>query len=513
MKKGKLFIRFFFGLVAAGMFLPAQTTAESRDTIRVALSADPERVDNLRGGQNARPIFDAMHCKLMGDSDPDQPERRILQLAEKVEVAPGGKQVLIRIKKEFYFHNGEPVTAQDVQFTFNQLRDPVNANPIASLVRAVDRVEVVDDQNLVYHFKRPYAAYQDILTMNVLSKKHYETAGDKTFRDKPVGCGPFRFVSRSPGEKVVLEATDQKPWPAAAFKTLEFLTVTDPVTRVAMLTTGEIDLVANIQPHHLSQLKNKSNIKIKKTNMVPSMFVMPMRVSWYPELRDPRLRQAMAHAINRDELVEKLLMGEGYPIYFYTSRIGLDYFPDMTIEYNPEKARKLVKESGYQPGTPITLTYTSTTPNDVMLSQIIQRYLTNIGLTVRLQQLERGVYVTYLRSKDKRIGHLSLSGEPWPADPDFRFTLFYHSKGPYNSYSDRPNHQEFDQLIGRQSIELDPAKRRQLFRKIYEIEAADPQYVGLFGQTMFYAMREDIDYTWLDRSPYLVDLHKIKIRK
>ena len=137
-----LLTRFFFVLVAASLMLPALTSAKSRDTIRVALMADPERVDYLRGGQNARPLWDAMHCRLLGEYDPDQPTQRILQLAEKVEVAPDRKRIVIKMKNGFVFHNGDPVTAHDVLFTYNQLRDPANASPIAPLLRQIGRAHV-----------------------------------------------------------------------------------------------------------------------------------------------------------------------------------------------------------------------------------------------------------------------------------------------------------------------------------------------------------------------------------
>ncbi|MBL7174497.1 MAG: ABC transporter substrate-binding protein [Desulfobacteraceae bacterium] len=511
MKKLGRTIRSIVLSALAGLLITTPIMAKSKDTVRVALNADPERVDYLQGGQNAGPVYRAMHRGLLGEIDPDRPGWRRLELAESVEILPSKKAIKVRIKPGQVFHNGDPVTASDVSFTFKQLIDPANANPIATLLRAVDRIEVIDNQNLIYHFKRPYAPWQDILTTAVLSKKYYEEAGDKKFRQNPVGCGAFRFVSRSLGEKVILEAANQNPELKADFKTMEFLTITDAITRTSMLVTEELDLVLELQPHQLKQLKKESHIKIKKTDQIPSMYSMPMRVSWYPELRDPKLRLAMTHAINRKELVEKLFLGEGYPIYQWTSLTGLDYFSDMKIEHDPEKAKRLVKESGYRPGTPITLTYTSTTPNDIILSQIIQRYLTNIGLTVKLQQLERGVYVTYLRKKDKRIGHLSLSGRPWPADPHIRFILFYRSKAPYCSYTDRPNHKELDRLIVRQATEVDPTKRQKLFRKIYEIEAADPQYVPLFGLNMIYAMNKKIDYTWVSGAPGLVDLHKIQI--
>jgi ABC-type transport system substrate-binding protein len=89
--------------------------------------------------------------------------------------------------------------------------------------------------------------------------------------------------------------------------------------------------------------------------------------------------------------------------------------------------------------------------------------------------------------------------------------LFYRSKAPYCSYTDRPNHKELDRLIARQATQVDPTKRKKLFRKIYEIEAADPQYVPLFGLNMIYAMNKKIDYTWVSGAPGLIDLHKIQI--
>jgi len=487
--------------------------AGSGDEIKVGLIVDPENVNYLKGeGQNSRDVFAAMYQGLLGEVDMKNMGKRKLLLAESVEVMPNKKDIKVIMRKDPKFHNGDPVTAHDVKFTIDQLLDPANMKAAADILEDnLEELEIVDDYTLIYRFYEPYAPWEDIIGLPVVSKKYFEKAGEDKFGKHPVGSGAFRFVERKIGEYVLLEAVENHHDYKPAFKRLKFVTATDPVSRIAMLERGELDLITEITPHQLRGLKRNKNITIKRTDQIPSMFLMPCRVSWFPELKNPKIRQAMSHAINRQEIVDKLFLGEGYPLYVWTTRSGLDFFPDFKTEFDPVKAKKLLKESGYKPGTELTLTYTSATPNGSLLGQVIQKYLTDVGLSVSLNQLERGVYVTYLRAKDKRTGHMSLSGRPWPQDPSSRFFLLLASDGPYCSYNDRPNQKELDDLIAAQAKETDAEKREAIFRKIHEIDFNDPFYIPLFGLNMIYAMNKRIDYTWVDGALFLIKLDEIKM--
>jgi len=139
-----------------------------------------------------------------------------------------------------------------------------------------------------------------------------------------------------------------------------------------MLQTGEIDLIFSILPRDVAQLKENKNIVVKKISDVPSFYGMGTRPRHFPLLKDLKLQAALTHAINRQEIIDKIYLGEGFPLYMYAERSELGFDPNIKIEFNPEKARKLVSESSYK-GTPLILSFSSAVPNSSLIATIIQK--------------------------------------------------------------------------------------------------------------------------------------------
>ena len=132
---------------------------------------------------------------------------------------------------------------------------------------------------------------------------------------------------------------------------------------------------------------------------------------------------AFTYAINRQEIVDKIFLGEGYPMYMFASRSELGYDPSIVYEFNPDRARELVKKSSYKPGTPIILTYTSAIPNAGLVAATIQNYMKDVGVTIKLQKLEAGLQATYARNRDPREGHMSMYAWAGGRDPSTRLLL------------------------------------------------------------------------------------------
>ncbi|MBW1812669.1 MAG: ABC transporter substrate-binding protein, partial [Deltaproteobacteria bacterium] len=364
---------------------------------------------------------------------------------------------------------------------------------------------------LVIRFYDSYAPWRGVLAnVGVTSKQYYEKAGREKFRKHPVGSGPFRFVESKTGEYILLEAVKDHHDYKVAFKTLKMILATDEMTRISMLQAGELDLIHGISPHNIKELKKNSKIRVKENSMTLGFKQLSTKLSWFPEY-NLKLILAMAHAINRKELVDKLYLGHGYPLSLWASKIELGYDPKYEYEYDPEKAKRLLKESGYKPGSEILMTYTKIMPNVGATASAIQKYLSNIGMNVKIRELERGTYVTYFRNKDKRVGFMSLSGTAWAEDPHSRFMAQLRSDGYICPYWTRHNQKEMDDLIDQQAQEMDFPKRIKLIKKIRDINFKDPVSVPLFGTNIIYAMNKRIDYTWPDAAPHFIGLYYIKI--
>ena len=495
------------------------TSVQAKDTIRVGLRYDPSTVNMLELKLATDiPVLLPMHTALMGPH-PETGEW-VNMLAESIEMVDG-KDLKIKLIKSGKFHNGTPVTAHDVKWTYEQCADPQNANILAGPLDEIEEIEVVDDHNLIMRFYEPYAPWRELMWVGICSKKYYEEVGPEKFRKKPLGSGPFRFMERKIGESVTLEITDGYPtYQVGAYKEdppeykrLVFVTVPDDVTRLAMLETGELDLVYEVAPHQLKRLKRNKDVKIKISDHVPSLFGMTALPKTDPVMADRFLGRAIRHAINRQEIVDKIFLGQGYPLFQFTSRSELGYDPKVSYDFDPEKARALLKQSAYKPDQVLTLTYTNMVPNGALVAAVIQKYLKDVGINTKLQRLEEGVAATYTRKRDPRLGHLRLYGWAGGRDPNLRFMLAVLSTSPYATTTDRPRKKEMNQLCRDQARETDVEKRKKMIAGIHKIIGDDSVGTFLFGLNMIYAMRSDMDYTWVPNEGSPVHLQRIKVAK
>ena len=508
----KSFYRFYIVFLIS-FFYFATCFAGNKDEVKIALNADPETINILeyKTSRVLTPFIDAIHQRVLGETDLITGMRK-LELAESVKVMENKKDVLLKLKKGVKFHTGDPLTVHDVKFTIEQCQDPRNANTFAGSLDEIESMEIVDDYTLIFHFYEPFAPWQEVMRVGIASKKYYEKVGRKKFRKNPVGSGPFRFVKRRISEHIILEGVENHPDYNGEFKRIKLMIVTDPVTRVNMLKTGEVDLIYEILPHQIKELKGYNKLTVKSAE-IPSLYYLSIKPSLFPVIKDKNVRLAITHGINRQEIINRIYLKQGYPLYMWANKGELGYDPKIVIEYNPQKARDLLKKSSYKPGTPIYLTYTSAMPNSSIVALMIQHYLKNIGMTVKLQQIEYGAYLTYARDGDKRSGHMALSVFTTVLDPQVRLMMSMISDAAYCYYKDRPNQKKMDDLILAQAAETDPKKRLKILAEIHQINYEDPGNITLYGLNLIYAMNNKIKYSWKGGSPYLRDLYRIKLNK
>jgi ABC-type transport system substrate-binding protein len=197
----------------------------------------------------------------------------------------------------------------------------------------------------------------------------------------------------------------------------------------------------------------------------------------------------------------------------YANVAEYGYDPSVSFDFDPEKAKAYLKESGYKKGTPLTISYASDIPNASLVAASIQKYLKAIGITIKLQKLDVGTMATYAKKQDKRYGAMGLYTWGGTRDPSLRMQLTLNSKGMYAAYPNRYNKDEMDALIKKQGQEMDHETRLEQLAEIHKIWVEDPGSIVLFGLDMIYAMRNRIDFSWTPNEPNLANVHKIKIVK
>jgi len=483
----------------------------AKDTVHVGIQYDPATLNALEV-KTELDIFLITHINeiLMGTNQAEgQSQITDSGLADSARVINNGKSVKLSIRKNSQFHTGDPVTAHDVKFTYEQCLSPENGNIMAGLLDEIETIEIVDNYNFIFHFYETYASWRQLNTIGICSKKYYEKVGREEFRAQPVGSGPFRYKDRKQGKSITLEAVEDhrmKP----EFTILNFKVVPEEVERIEMLESGKLDLISHIRPQNVNRLKKKAHIKVK-SSVVPSLYALSLKQDTFPIMRDKKLGQAIMMGIDRQKIVDTVFLGEGYPLYMYTNKIELGYDPNYKIEFNPEKARTLVNQSGYQSGTPLILTYHSGLPDAEQVISAIQKNLQDIGITVKPYKLDVKVFLGYARTKDKRQGHLSTYMLGGSREPSTRLLVTLLSDAPYNSYSSRPRAKEMDALVYAQAKEMNQKKRLDILKKLHRILQADYTYVPLFGLNVIYAMSSNIDYTWAPGVSNFALLGSIKI--
>lgn len=488
--------------------LTPQALAVDETTVRIALIADPETVIPFEWrSQEDLPVFSSVYDSLVNIPNP-KTNMRTQDLAESITILPNKKDIKVKLRKGPKFHNGDPVTAHDVKFTVEQVQNPENANALIGFFDEVESVEVVDDYTVIYKFYEPYASWQETMWIGICPKNYYERVGKDEFRKNPVGSGPYRIIDRKIGESITLEAVENHIDHKPDFKTVKLLIVPDPVTRSAMLETGEVDLITKVQPHEVEKLKTREHIKVKKVK-APSLYYLSIKPCIYPMLNDIKIRKAINHGINRQEIIDKIFLGEGFPLYMWANPGELGYDPTYKVEYDVEKAKRLLKESSYA-GEPVIIGYSSIMPNARLVAEVVQNYLEKVGFETKLWELEYGTYLTYCRNKDKRAGHMALSYFTIDYDPGIRLLMSMMSSSQYGYYKDGPRQKEMDRLILQQGREMNTQQRLSVLKKIHEINNADPAQITLFGLNTIYALNKRIDYNWPAETHYVRNFETIK---
>jgi len=503
MKRGML----VFLLTAVYCFLTLGGAAAAKDTVTITFESDimaasPYKAKSA-GGPTMAVIQAIFQAPLRYETETG---KMIPDLAESVEPMNNYSSFKITLRQDARFHNGDPVTSADARFSWQQFMDKNNPNMISTRMRAWKDIEIIDEKVFIIHYKKAQTDWATaVRSLYISSKKYYDQVGEKEFHAHPMGTGPFRFVRWEIGENIVLEAVDNHPQYKPFFKKLVFKVVQDQVTRLAMLETGQADLVYGLAPHDAVRLKRNNKVRVKEA-LIPSFYGIGLNSVAHPDLLDRPLRQAMLYAVDRQKIVDKIFLGAGYPMYTYSNVTEFGYDPDYKIPYDPEKAKELLKQSSYKPETPLTLTYEQRFANGPQVFEAIQGYFKQVGITMKMQRVEYGAYISLLRKKDPKV---IMCSTVWHGieDPTSRLIRSVKTNGMFTLYHGR---QDMDELIVRQSQTFDEAKRREMIAQIRQIMFEDPVCIPLFGLKFLYATNSKIDYTWTQGTAQLYNIWEIK---
>ena len=385
-------------------------------------------------------------------------------LAESWTESPDGLVYEFKLRRGLKFHNGEPVTAEDVQFSFERYK----GTGAKDLKSHVARVEVVDALTIRFHLKEPWPDFMTFYGTTataaglVVPKKYVTQVGDEGFRKHPIGAGPYKFVSHTPGIEVILEAYTGHWRKAPNVKRLVMKSVPDNSTRLAMLKSGEADIVFALDGPEAEVAKRDSRLQVVATRHASINWV-EFADQWDPKSpwHDRRLRLAVNYALDRKAISEAACLGYCPPAGVVIPRV-MDFALQVPpAPYDPQKARQLLAEAGYPGGidagdlVPIPPFFTT--------AEAVVNYLNAVGIRTKMKILERAAF--YAAWQEKKLRGLFITGVGNAGNAATRVEAVIYSKGTtaYGGYPD------LDDMFLQQARERDVKKREAILHRIQQL--------------------------------------------
>ncbi|HWB52136.1 MAG TPA: ABC transporter substrate-binding protein [Stellaceae bacterium] len=395
-------------------------------------------------------------------------------LAEKWEESEDGKTYTFTLRPNLKFHNGDPLTAEDVKFSFDRYKGAG-----ATTIREhVDSVEIVDPRTVRFHLKEPWPDFMTFYGTTasavgiVLPKKYIEQVGDDGFKKHPIGAGPYKFVSNTPGVEIVLEAFPDYWRRVPNVKTLVMRSVPEATTRALMVKTGEADIGYALDGPDAEGLKAIPGIQIVATKHA-SIFWLDFSDQWNEKSpwHDIRVRQAANYALDRQAINEAACLGFCPPAGVIVPRVMDFALQAEPVPYDPDKAKKLLAEAGYPNG--FDAGQFTPNPGFPTVADATMNYLNAVGIRLTMRQMERATFTSDWQMHKLKGLFMAAAGNSGNAAS--RVEAFIQSKGAY-SYGGYP---DIDELYLAQAKERDVKKREAMLFKIQQLTIDRAMYAPI----------------------------------
>lgn len=490
--------------LAAGLWLP-HALAQVSDEIVIATSGALATVTTLdplfdsNTGEVVFNLFDPLVRidRLMVDGRPQ------FQVTDR-GVAESWRAVSdhiweLEIRQGILFHDGTPLTANDVAFSVNQILDPAFSSRLAAVLPGIANAEALNDRTLWVFTDRPIAeALLMLARVMIVPQAYYTEVGPQAFSERPIGSGPYRFETWVRGDYVALRAFDDYWQGRPDFDRAVFRNVTESASRVVAIRSGQAHIVNNIPPVLFADLANDQSVQtIVHEGNQHVLFGLDGRSGPFA---DTRVRQAVMHAIDRQEIVEVLydtafarpvtgLIMQGLPGYDPALE---DLFP-----YDPERARSLLAEAGYAQGFTTELLYSPGVLAQVdELVQAYIGYLADVGITVQLQAAESGGRLEMIR--DGRVpGIFSTSCGNQTGNPAHCFNLWVQRSGAGRGWY-WPEMRDYDAELASLVAEFDDEVRAARFAEMNAYIAQEAPFIWGHHENSGWAIAPTIEFlpTW-----------------
>jgi peptide/nickel transport system substrate-binding protein len=431
-------------------------------------------------------------------------------LAESFTTSKDGLTYEFVIRKGARFHNGDPVTAEDVKFSFERYKG-ASAKVLKAKVKEVQVVAPSRARFVLNEAWPDFMAFYGTSATGagwIVPKKYVEKVGEDGFKKAPVGAGPYKFVSFNPGVELVLEAFPDYWRKAPSVKKLVMKSITDETTRAAAVKAGEVDAAYLFGGAVAQDLKRTPGVRVVAP-LLYGIYWLDFLDRWDPKSpwHDRRVRLAASLAIDRDAINEAEMLGLGKAAGGF---VPPQFEFALAVEpprYDVKRAKQLLAEAGYPSGfdggdlTPLP-PYTS-------LGESVGNFLGAIGIRTRVRTMERATFMSTWH--DKKLKGLVIGATGAAGNAAARLEPFHTRNGLY-AYGSLP---EIDDLFQRQARELDRKQREALLHQIQKIVADQVLVAPIFQQGFIWGVGPRVEQPaagLIQGFPYVGPAEELKLK-
>lgn len=467
--------------LSLGIALPA--TAKDRlvvDLVNEPATLDPHQQWNPDSYYVYRNIFDNMVTR-------DDAGEIVPQIATEWERV-SDTEMVFTIRDDVTFHDGEPLTPEDVVFTVERITDPEFGSPQLGQFNKITGAEVTGENEVTLTTDGAYPALlAQLVKLSIVPEHVASTMTSAEFNQAPVGSGPYVFENWDRGVAVTVSKNEDYWGDEGPFETVVFRGVPDASTRVADLQSGNADLVVTLNTDLAMQLESSGRGKVLTVN-TERVAYFPMNAS-KPPLDQVDLRRAIGHAIDRQAIVDGLLGGYPQVVDQMLSPAHFGWAEDIEgFDYDPEKARELI--AGVE-GADTEMELATSPVYDQRVVQAIQQMLTDVGLNVSIESTDMATWLQDQQSSQDQAPMLTFSR--WSCacqDPDGIMYPLLHSSSNWS----RVNDPEIDALLDEARSELDEETRADLYAQVNRLALADADILPLYQAAIIYGAAEELQW-------------------
>ena len=468
---------------------PATAQTPPSATLVVAIAADPQHFNPaITTGSHTHTVADVLFNGLVAL---DREARPLPDLAQSWTIEDGGKTYRFKLAKGVRWHDGRPLSAEDVVFTFREILLKHHARTKASLSPVLEAIEAPDAETIVFRLKRPYAALLqqlDVTEAPILPKHIYEGQDPNVAAAnlQPVGTGPFKLDGYKRDDQVVAVRNPDYFKPGLPkLERIVFRVIPDQRTAALAVLKGEVDFFRDVAGPDLALLKRDTNVSFDQVTAGPGGGNCIMTVGFNLDkaaLADARVRRAFALAVDRERILNDVIFGQGRvadaPI---STGIGFAHAPGVLKDFkrDPAAARRLLDDAGFKPGAggirlKIDMVHF---PQFQRYSDAMRQDLAEVGIDLAPRPLDRAATIETVFTK--RDFDTTLISYCNGLDPEIGVRRMYVSsniaKVPFSNAAAYRNG-EVDRLFEEAAATTDPAARGKVYRSVQEILARDLPY-------------------------------------